>query len=123
MFPSGRLGGLLRAQRMSDVAAPSTAKPDSAPPWARGLRVVLWLAALALLFLVLDLFGIDIWSWLGSVWDTITAISFGYIVLGVVFQTLQTGLTALAWFGILRAGYPDVGLKFAPVWAAYAVSV
>jgi uncharacterized membrane protein YbhN (UPF0104 family) len=108
---------------MSDVAAPSTAKPDSAPWWRRGLRVALWLVALALFFLVLDLFGIDIWSWLGSVWDTITAISFGYIVLGVVFQTLQTGLTALAWYGILRAGYPDVGLKFAPVLAAYAVSV
>jgi uncharacterized membrane protein YbhN (UPF0104 family) len=108
---------------MSDVAAPSTVEPETVPRRRRILRVLLWLVALALFFLVLDLGGIDIWSWLGSVWDTITEISFGYIVLGVAFQTLQTGLTALAWYGILRAGYPDVGLKFAPVLAAYAVSV
>jgi uncharacterized membrane protein YbhN (UPF0104 family) len=76
-----------------------------------------------LLFFVLDEAGISIWSWLKSLWDTLKQISIGYILAGVAFQTLQTSLTAFAWYGILRAGYPDVGLTFMPVLASYAVSV
>jgi uncharacterized membrane protein YbhN (UPF0104 family) len=72
---------------------------------------------------VLDAAGIDIWGWLNSLWDTLTTISIGYIVLGCAFQTLQTALTSLGWYGILAYGYPDAGVRYLPVLTAYAVSV
>jgi uncharacterized membrane protein YbhN (UPF0104 family) len=40
-----------------------------------------------------------------------------------VLQTLQTVLTALAWVGILRAGYPADRIKALPIITCYAVSV
>jgi uncharacterized membrane protein YbhN (UPF0104 family) len=45
------------------------------------------------------------------------------VIAGCFFQTIQTSLTAFAWFAIVRAGYPDSGVTFRPVLAAYAVSV
>ena len=37
----------------------------------------------------------------------LTGIGLGYLVAGWSLQTLQTTLTALGWYFILRAGYPD----------------
>ena len=54
--------------------------------------------------------------------DTVTDISFVYIVLGCVFQGAQTVLTALGWYGILRYAYPG-GVTFMPVLASYAAGV
>jgi len=42
--------------------------------------------------------------------------------LGCVFQALQTVLTALGWYGILRYAYPG-GVTFMPVLASYAAGV
>src|SRR5262245_49685654 len=64
----------------------------------------------------------DVWGWFVSLWDTLTEISIGYIVLGCVFQGLQTVLTALGWYGILRYAYPG-GVTYMPVLAAYATGV
>ena len=50
-------------------------------------------------------------------------ISLGYIVAGVFFQTIQTTLTALAWYYILAAGYPDGGVRYRDILAAYAAGV
>ena len=61
-------------------------------------------------------------GWLSELWDTVTEISFGYIVLGCLFQGLQTVLTALGWYGILRYAYPG-GVTFMPVLASYAAGV
>ena len=52
-----------------------------------------------------------------------TAISLGYIVAGVFFQTIQTTLTALAWYFILAAGYPDGVFRYRDILAAYAAGV
>ena len=57
-----------------------------------------------------------------ELWDTVTGISFWYIVLGCLFQGAQTVLTALGWYGILRYAYP-AGVTFMPVLAAYATGV
>ena len=62
-------------------------------------------------------------GWFESLWDTMTAISVGYIVAGVFFQTIQTTLTALAWYYILAAGYPDGGVRYRDILAAYAAGV
>ena len=52
-----------------------------------------------------------------------TEISIGYIVVGLSFQTIQTLLTAVAWYYILAAGYPDGGVRYRDILAAYAAGV
>ena len=72
----------------------------------RLLKIVGWIAFFIALLVVLHLLGVDVWGWLESLWDSITEISIGYIILGCVFQGIQTVLTALGWYGILRYAYP-----------------
>src|SRR5262245_736965 len=64
----------------------------------------------------------DVWGWFVSLWDTLTEISIGYIILGCLFQGAQTMLTALGWYGILRYAYPG-GVTYMPVLASYAAGV
>jgi uncharacterized membrane protein YbhN (UPF0104 family) len=68
-----------------------------------------------------NLLGWDIRGWLDELWDTISGISFGYLVAGVALKTLQTTATAFAWYGILRYAYPTT--RFRLVLACYAASV
>ena len=69
--------------------------------------MVAWLAGIALALAVLELLGVDVRGWFSDMWDTLTGIGLGYLVAGWTLQTLQTTLTALAWYSILRAAYPD----------------
>ena len=88
----------------------------------RVLKIVSWVVGLVVLLAVLHLLGVDVWGWLTELWDTVSEISFFYILLGCLFQALQTVLTALGWYGILRYAYPG-GVTFMPVLAAYAAGV
>jgi uncharacterized membrane protein YbhN (UPF0104 family) len=90
---------------------------------SRLLKIVAWLAGIAAILAVCHLAGFDVLGWFQSVWDTMTEITFGYIVLGVSFQTAQTTLTALAWYFILVAGYPEGGVRYRDILAAYAAGV
>jgi uncharacterized membrane protein YbhN (UPF0104 family) len=92
------------------------------PQLRRLLRLAAWLIGILVVLGALQLAGVDVWGWLKSVWDTMTSISAGYVILGCVFQGLQTSLTALGWYGILRYAYPG-GVTYMPVLAAYAVGV
>ncbi len=74
------------------------------------------------LLVVLHLLGVDVWGWLTQLWDTVTEISFVYVVLGCLFQGIQTTLTALGWYGILRYAYPG-GVTYMAVLASYATGV
>jgi uncharacterized membrane protein YbhN (UPF0104 family) len=65
---------------------------------------------------------VDVWGWLEQLWDSVTEISIGYVILGCLFQGAQTVLTALGWYGILRYAYPG-GVTFMAVLAAYAAGV
>ncbi len=103
---------------MSDVAV--TLAPPSKQ--RRILKIVSWVVGLVLLLVVLHLLGVDVWGWLTELWDTVTEISFFYIVLGCLFQAAQTMLTALGWYGILRYAYPG-GVTYMPVLASYAAGV
>jgi uncharacterized membrane protein YbhN (UPF0104 family) len=103
---------------MSDAAV--TVVRPSRP--RRMLKIVSWVLGLVVLLAILHLLGVDVWGWLTQLWDTVTEISFVYIVLGCVFQGLQTVLTALGWYGILRYAYPG-GVTYMAVLASYAAGV
>jgi uncharacterized membrane protein YbhN (UPF0104 family) len=82
-----------------------------------------WILGIAALVAVLGALGIDVDDWLQTLWDTLTEISLEYLVAGLALQTVQTTLTALGWFYILRAGYPDAPLAYRHVLAAYAAGI
>jgi len=90
---------------------------------ARLVRTVAVLAVAAAVLVVLHLLGVDVEGWLASLWDALTEVDFQYVVLGVVFQTLETFLAGVAWLAILRAAYPDAGIRALPILTAYAVAV
>ena len=85
-------------------------------------KVAGWLLGIALVLIVLQLLGVDVRGWLSQLWDQIKAVPARYIVAGLLFQTGQTVLAALSYYGILSAAYPGEVI-FAPIVAAYAVGV
>ena len=89
----------------------------------RVVKVLAWLAGIAVVVGLLQLLGIDITGWFSDVWDSLTGIGFGYLVAGWSLQTVQTTLTALGWFFILRAAYPRSGIPYRQILAAYATGV
>jgi uncharacterized membrane protein YbhN (UPF0104 family) len=108
---------------VSGIAVTPTAPSDRRERWRhRVVRVAAWLVGILVVLGGLQLAGVDVWSWLKSLWDTLTEISLGYVILGCLFQGIQTSLTALGWYGILRYAYPG-GVTFMPVLTAYAVGV
>jgi uncharacterized membrane protein YbhN (UPF0104 family) len=104
-----------RRRRWSPFGDPSRAR--------RLVKVLAWLAGIALAVAVLGLFGVDVVGWFEDLWDALTGIGFGYLVAGWSLQTLQTTLTALGWYCILRAAYPDAPPLYRQVLAAYAAGV
>ena len=89
----------------------------------RLLKVALWLIGLAAALVICHAAGFDVIGWFDDLWDTMKEISLGYIVAGLFFQTIQTTLTALSWYFILAAGYPDGGVRYRDILAAYAAGV
>jgi uncharacterized membrane protein YbhN (UPF0104 family) len=81
-----------------------------------GILVVVVIGAAA------TLFGWDISGWLKQVWNTITTISIGYLVAGIVLITIQTTAAGYAWYSILRYAYPGQ-VHWIQVWACYAAAV
>ena len=113
-----------------------TVTEPSPPPQGSGLlpfdepsrhrrlgKTVAWIAGIAVVVAVLDVLGIDIRGWFSDLWDTLTNIGFGYLVAGWTLQTVQTTLTALAWYYILRAGFPESGILYRGILASYATGV
>jgi len=102
------------------IAAPAvTEQPKKRPLWRRllvGAVIILVIGAAA------QLLGWDIRDWLSNVWDTISSISAGYLVAGVALKTVQTTLTAFAWYSILHYAYPG-RVRWLDVLACYAASV
>ena len=86
-------------------------------------KVLAWLVGIALLVLVLHLLGVDVRGWLNSVRDALGEISLGYLLAGWAMQTVQTTLTALGWYFILRAGFPQAPPSYLQVLAAYAAGI
>ena len=89
----------------------------------RLIKIAIWLAGIAVVLLTCYATGFGVEGWFQSLWDTMKQISLPYIVGGLFFQTIQTTLTALAWTFILAAGYPDGGVRYRDILAAYATGV
>lgn len=106
------------------TAVTAATGPETAPEKtsSRLKRVALWLLVILVIGALAKLLGWDIRGWFSSVWDTITEISIGYLIGGVALKTVQTTLTAYAWYSILRYAYPG-GITWLEVLAAYAASV
>jgi uncharacterized membrane protein YbhN (UPF0104 family) len=90
---------------------------------SRLIKVAGWLAAVALVIVLLQLLGVDVLGWLSDVWDALTGVGLGYLVAGWSLQTAQTVLTALGWYFILRAATPDSPVLYRAVLASYAAGV
>ena len=73
---------------------------------SRLLKVAGWIIGTAVVIFVLDFLGVDVIGWLQDLWTQIKAIPAGYMVAALVFQTGQTLLAGLSYYGILRAAYP-----------------
>jgi len=86
-------------------------------------RIVIWVGGVALAIFVLDLLGIPVQEWIDELFDKLAEIPAWAIAGGVILQTTQTALAALAWFGILRAALPDSGVTYRIVLASYATAV
>ena len=111
---------------MSDATSAGTSRlfGFGEPSRARRLGVAgAWIFGIAALVALLGALGIDVVDWLETLWDTLTEISLEYLVAGLALQTVQTTLTALGWFYILRAGYPHSTLGYRHVLAAYAAGI
>jgi uncharacterized membrane protein YbhN (UPF0104 family) len=105
------------------VAHASVVDPFHEPSRRRRLvKIGGWLVGVALAVVVLDLLGVDVVGWLQDLWNQIKEVPVGYIVAALVFQTGQTVLAGLSYYGILRAAYPG-RVEFWPIVTAYAVGV
>jgi uncharacterized membrane protein YbhN (UPF0104 family) len=89
----------------------------------RVAKIAAWLGGVALVAGALELLGVDVAGWFESMWDALTGIGIGYLLAGWSLQTVQTTLTALGWFFILRAAYPRAPVLYRQVLAAYATGV
>jgi uncharacterized membrane protein YbhN (UPF0104 family) len=90
---------------------------------ARLTEVLSWLVGVAVVVALLELIGVDVAGWFAELWDALTGIGLGYLLAGWSLQTVQTTLTALGWFWILRAAYPRAPVPYRQVLAAYAAGV
>ena len=57
--------------------------PERPSKRRRVAKIVSWIVGLVVLLALLHLAGVDVWGWLSELWDTVTEISFVYIVLGL----------------------------------------
>jgi uncharacterized membrane protein YbhN (UPF0104 family) len=92
-------------------------------PARRLLRIAVWIGGVALAIFVLDLLGIPVDDWIDELFDKLVEIPTWAVVVGVVLQSAQTSLTALGWFGILRAMPIGPAVSYRLVLACYATAV
>jgi uncharacterized membrane protein YbhN (UPF0104 family) len=104
-----------------NVTQTAAAAPPAPPKRVNVRRLVFWALLIVVIGAAADLLGWDIRGWFENLWDTITQISAAYLVAAVALKTVQTSLTAFAWYAILRYAYPTT--SFRVVLACYATSV
>jgi len=90
---------------------------------ARLTRIAIWVGGIAALIFILDLVGVPVGDWIRDLFKKIREVPAWAIVSGIVLQSAQTTLAAVAWLAILRAAFPRAGVTFRLVLASYAVSV
>jgi uncharacterized membrane protein YbhN (UPF0104 family) len=105
----------------SDAVAAGSGRSQTLP--RRLARIAAWLGGVALLLAALELLGVPALDWIGDLLDEVGQVPRWAIVSGVLLESAQTSLAALAWFGILRAALPRATLPFRLVLASYATAV
>ena len=86
-------------------------------------RIALWLGGIAALLGVLELLGVPALDWIDDLLDKVTEVPTWAVLAGILLESAQTSLAALAWYGILRAALPNAVMPFRLVLASYAVAV
>ncbi len=86
-------------------------------------RILIGVLVIVVIGAAATLAGWDITGWLKTLWRTVTSISIGYLLAAIALITLQTTTTALAWYSILRYGYPNSNVSWLQVLACYAAAV
>ncbi len=104
-----------------DAGAVGSGRAQTLP--RRLARIAAWLGGAVLLLAVLDLLGVPALDWIRDLFDEVGQVPAWAIVAGVLLESAQTSLAALAWFGILRAALPQAPLPFRLVLASYAAAV
>jgi uncharacterized membrane protein YbhN (UPF0104 family) len=108
---------------MADEATYTAAPPaPSRGRIGRLAKVFAWLVGVAVGVAILDLLGVDVTGWLSDLWDQVKSVPVGYVIAGVIAQSIQTCLAGLSYYGILSAAYPGE-VTLAPIITAYAVGV
>jgi uncharacterized membrane protein YbhN (UPF0104 family) len=95
----------------------------SQPLSRRLARIGLWVGGVALGIFVLDLLGIPVREWIEELFDKLAEVPAWAIAAGILLQSAQTMLAALAWLGILRAAPIGPGVSYRIVLASYATAV
>jgi len=90
---------------------------------ARLTRIAIWVVGLVALTVVLDLLGVPVSDWIRQLFRKIREVPAWAVITGIVLQSVQTALAAVAWLTILRAAFPRTRISFRLVLASYAVSV
>jgi uncharacterized membrane protein YbhN (UPF0104 family) len=90
---------------------------------ARLTRIAIWVVGIVALMFVLDLLGIPVGEWIRELFRKIREVPAWAVITGIVLQSIQTTLAAVAWLTILRAAFPRARISFRLVLASYAVSV
>ena len=103
----------------SSGKAPAT-RPRRRVHWKHRLGFVL---AFVVVGAVANLLGWDIAGWFEHLWNVVSGISPVYLLGGIALITLQTVTMSVAYLRILRYAYPQAGVRWLEVLAAYAASV
>jgi uncharacterized membrane protein YbhN (UPF0104 family) len=104
---------------MTAAAPVAATEPKRRVLWK---RVLVGALGIVVIGAFANLVGWDLRGWFSDLWDTISTISLGYLIAAVALKTVQTSLTALGWFAILRYAYGGA-VRWRDIWACYAASV
>ena len=105
-------------------ATDAAALREKGPPTRRRLlRIAIWVGGVALAIFALNLLGIPVSEWIRDLLKKIREVPPWAVVSGVILQTVQIVLAALAWLGILRAAFPREPIRYRMVLACYATAV
>jgi uncharacterized membrane protein YbhN (UPF0104 family) len=118
---SKRTGTACEDDRVSAVAPEAPAVVEEKGRF-RPKRILVGALVVVVLGAAANMFGWDIRGWFSNLWDTLSSISLAYIVAGCALKTVQTSLTAYAWYAILRFAYPG-HVRWREILACYAASV
>jgi uncharacterized membrane protein YbhN (UPF0104 family) len=105
-----------------DALTPAAPPAPSRGRIGRLAKDFAWLFGVAVAVAILNVLGVDVRGWFSDLWDQVKSVPIGYVIAGVIAQSIQTCLAGLSYYGILSAAYPGE-VTLAPIITSYAVGV